>query len=122
MTQSAKSQSRGWKVKIPFSQRCLRRVPSFPRNTASRYLRLSLLLVATGTRRGLALTSDGPPREMVRVVAAVAVVTLVADSLGARVGVIGSTGMTGRAAGMGDNGWMAMILRVDREKERERDE
>lgn len=63
------------------------------------------------------MTSDGPPREMVRVVvAAVAVVTPVADSLGARVGVIGSAGMTGRAAGMGDKGWMAMILRVDRER------
>lgn len=106
MTQSALvSWEENWVIIIPFSQRCLRRVPSFPRNSASRYLRLSLRLtgaVATVARRGLALTSDGSLRG--GIVRAVAVVTPPAGSLGARVGVIGSAGATGSGAGVGDKG------------------
>lgn len=65
--------------------------------------------VATGTRRGLDLTSDGSLNEMARVV----VMTPPAGSLGARVGVIGSAGVTGRTAGVGDRGWIAMVISSD---------
>lgn len=65
--------------------------------------------VAAGTRRGLALTSDGSLSEMARVV----VMTPPAGSLGARVGVIGSASVTGRTAGVGDKGWIAMMISSD---------
>lgn len=68
--------------------------------------------VAAGTRRGLTLTSDGSLSEMARVVV-VEVMTPPAGSLGARVGVIGSASVTGRTAGVGDKGWIAMMISND---------
>lgn len=67
--------------------------------------------VAAGTRRGFTLTSDRSLSEMARVV--VVVMTPPAGSLGARVGVIGSAGVTGRTAGLGDKGWIAMMISSD---------
>lgn len=69
--------------------------------------------VAAGTRRGLALTSDGSLSEMARVVVVAVVMTPPAGSLGARVGVIGSASVTGRTAGVGDKGWIAMMISSD---------
>lgn len=76
-----------------------------------------LLAVATVARRTLTFVSDegSPLREMARVTP---VMTPPAGNLGARVGVVGSAGVTGLGAAAaaavptgwaGDKGWIAII-------------